>query len=126
MINTFARLVRSTLPASRARKLRTRLGRDLRGQLYTSRRNRAHLQYDNLRSRYAAQGKTKLRLSLIRRLRAQRLRRKVPSRVLRRRRLRPLALRVTRLQRVNLRVKRVVQRQHGLVDLRSASRGAKL
>ena len=126
MISAFAVRVRSALPVSRARKLRARLGADLRGQLYSIRRTRARAQYDSLYSRLAAQGGAKLRRSLIRRLRANRLHAKAPARVLRKRRSRLLAVRVTRLRRANLRVRRAVQRQHGPVALSYAFRGTKL
>jgi hypothetical protein len=126
MINAFAKRVRSALPVSRARKLHARLGADLRGQLYTFRRTHARLQYDNLYSGRAAQAGAKLRRSLIRRLRANRLHAKAPVRVLRKRHFRPRALRITRLRRANLRVRRAVQRQRGLIALSSASRGTKL
>jgi hypothetical protein len=126
MISAFAVRVRSALPASRARKLRARLGAHLRGQLYSVRRTRACAQYDNLYSRLAAQGGAKLRRSLIRRLRANRLHTKAPGQVLLKRRSRPRILRITRLRRANLRVRRAVQRQRGPVALSPASRGTKL
>jgi hypothetical protein len=126
VISAFVARVRSALPASRARKLRARLGADLRGQLYSVRRTRTRAQYDNLYSRLAAQSGAKLRRSLIRRLRANRLHAKSSARVLRKRRSRPLTLRITRLRRANLCVRRAVQQQRVPVALSPASRGTKL
>lgn len=126
VIGTFAVRVRSVLPASRARKLRARLGVDLRSRLYSVRRTRTRAQYDTLYSKLAARGGAELRRSLIRRLRANRRNAKVPVRARRKRRSRPTAARIARLQRANLRVRRVVQRQYSPVALGPASRGTKL
>ena len=123
-IGTFAVRVRSVLPASRARKLRVRLGVDLRSRLYSVRRARA--QYDTLYSKLAARGGAELRRRLIRRLRANRRNAKAPVRARRKRRSRPAAARIARLQRANLRVRRAVQRQYSPVALSPASRGTKL
>ena len=111
MIGTFAVRVRSVLPESRARKLRARLGTDLRGRLYSVRRTRTRAQYGILYSKLAARGGAELRRSLIRRLRANRRDAKAPVRARRRRRSHPIAARIARLQRANLRVRRAVQRQ---------------
>ena len=126
VIGTFAVRVRSVLPASRARKLRARLGVDLRSRLYSVRRTRTHAHYDTLYSKLAARGGAELRRSLIRRLRANRRNTKAPVRARRKQRSRPTAARVARLQRANLRVRRVVQRQYSPVALGPASRGTKL
>ena len=109
VMSVFAARVRSVLPTSRARKLCARLGADLRAPLYSVRRSRARVQYDSLYSKLAAQGGARLRRSLLRRLRANRLRAKAPARVLRKRRSRPLAVRITRLRRANLRARRAAQ-----------------
>lgn len=126
MIGTFAARVRSVLPASRDRKLRARLGVDLRSRLYSVRRTRTRAQYDALYSKLAARGGAELRRSLIRRLRANRRNAKAPVRARRKRHSLPIAARIALLQRANLRVRRVVQRQYSPVALGPASRGTKL
>ena len=114
------------LPASRARKLRARLGVDLRSRLYSVRRARTRAQYDTLYSKLAARVGAELRRSLIRRLRANRRNAKAPMRARRKRRSRPVAARIARLQRANLRVRRAGQRRYSSVALSPASRGTKL
>lgn len=112
LINTFAKAVRSALPAARMRKHRATFGRGLRGQFYFSRRNRVRLQYSGLYDRYMARGGAKLRRQLIRRLRAKRLLTKAPARLAVKRRPRVLPLRIARLRRVNLRAKQAAQLRH--------------
>lgn len=112
LVSTFAKLVRSVLPAARMRKHRATFGQGLRGKFYASRRKYVGLQYSRLYSRYVARGGTKLRRQLIRRLRAKRLPTKAPARLTLKRRTRSLALRAVRLRRLNLRVKQAVQLQH--------------